>query len=606
MFLMKTGVRSVLSYGVVLVLFIPLGVFLVKTWDVRWIGDDGLINTRVVENILDGFGPVYNLGERVEAFTSPLWIWILAVFGLLGFRPDSTSVYLGLVTSLIGMLLAVWGAMRMARRPGERRRYALPLGMLVYAVIPPAWDYGTSGLETGLGLAWLGGMYFFLASMVARDRQGDLGRAKKAMVYAALLGLGPLIRPEMSIFSIGLLIPMVVAVLEDGNADRRFGWKRIVGKAARLFGLMAVLPVAYQVFRMGYYAALTSNTAIAKEAFVANWVQGWWYFENFFIFYYLFIPLGILGVFFVEMVRRKDSWAMKTAILSPVVCGIAYTLAVVKVGGDFMHGRFFLPGLFGGLLPVSVVFVDAFNRSTLSRIAGGLLIAAMVGWSVYCGTSLRMTVGNQNLIGDERGWYTRRAVTSNPMTAEDYRRLGSYKEATAVRSALESACKENGAACGGYVLVDKPNYGNVVHHGNRIPLNPKAVHASEQVVVMRGGIGVFGVAAGSRIHVVDRFGLVDPIASRLKLGPLRGRPGHEKYFPNSWMVARFADAGAVEDNAVEIAAEALSCTPLSELIDAVTAPLTFNRFWTNVAASFQYQALRVSPSVVEARKTFCK
>jgi len=47
-------------------------------WRQRWIADDGLIEARVVRQILAGHGPVFNPGERVEANTSALWTWLLA------------------------------------------------------------------------------------------------------------------------------------------------------------------------------------------------------------------------------------------------------------------------------------------------------------------------------------------------------------------------------------------------------------------------------------------------------------------------------------------------------------------------------------------------
>ena len=47
----------------------------------RWMSDDGFINCRVAQNVLDGNGPVFNVGERVEAVTSPLWIAVLTLVG---------------------------------------------------------------------------------------------------------------------------------------------------------------------------------------------------------------------------------------------------------------------------------------------------------------------------------------------------------------------------------------------------------------------------------------------------------------------------------------------------------------------------------------------
>ena len=50
----------------------------------RWISEDAFIDLRVVRNLLAGHGPVYNIGERVEAFTNPLWVALLTGYGALG------------------------------------------------------------------------------------------------------------------------------------------------------------------------------------------------------------------------------------------------------------------------------------------------------------------------------------------------------------------------------------------------------------------------------------------------------------------------------------------------------------------------------------------
>jgi arabinofuranosyltransferase len=51
------------------VLAVPLLIAGVAGWSNRWITDDGLIYLRVIRQITSGNGPVFNPGERVEAFT---------------------------------------------------------------------------------------------------------------------------------------------------------------------------------------------------------------------------------------------------------------------------------------------------------------------------------------------------------------------------------------------------------------------------------------------------------------------------------------------------------------------------------------------------------
>ena len=59
---------------------------------------------------------------------------------------------------------------------------------------------------------------------------------------------------------------------------------------------MFALPVAYQVFRMGYYASLVANTAYAKQATAVHWSRGWRYLREFVDDYILWLPLVAIAV----------------------------------------------------------------------------------------------------------------------------------------------------------------------------------------------------------------------------------------------------------------------------------------------------------------------
>jgi hypothetical protein len=66
-----------------LVLALPVATLLGAGWVHRSITDDGFIYLRVVQQIGAGNGPVFNVGERVEAFTGVLWVALLALLDLL-------------------------------------------------------------------------------------------------------------------------------------------------------------------------------------------------------------------------------------------------------------------------------------------------------------------------------------------------------------------------------------------------------------------------------------------------------------------------------------------------------------------------------------------
>ena len=208
---------------------IPALLLLVLGWTQRWVTDDAFINFRVVDQLLAGNGPVFNAGERVEAYTSPLWLAILAaIHGILGFVSlEWLTVVLGLLLSVAGVAMATAAAALLAH---PRRGLLIPAGALVFVALPPTWDYATSGLENGLVFAWLGGTYL---ALVAAHR-GDVTRIG---AIAVLAGLGPLIRPDLALFSVAFAA-LAVLVGTDRSAapdrpDRRAGG----GPARHLPGL---------------------------------------------------------------------------------------------------------------------------------------------------------------------------------------------------------------------------------------------------------------------------------------------------------------------------------------------------------------------------------
>jgi hypothetical protein len=60
-------------------LFIALGYALAIFVFVKnmWMSDDAYIMFRTIEQIFAGNGAVWNLGERVQVYTSVLWFWII-------------------------------------------------------------------------------------------------------------------------------------------------------------------------------------------------------------------------------------------------------------------------------------------------------------------------------------------------------------------------------------------------------------------------------------------------------------------------------------------------------------------------------------------------
>jgi arabinofuranosyltransferase len=386
--------------------------------------------------------------------------------------------------------------------------------------------------------------------------------------------------------------------------------RRATGALVLLGVSAAALPFVLELARMGYYATVTPNTAIAKEAFRANWRQGGCYFRNFFGVYAMPWPGAVVAVFLTARIQSlrasKDTLGLLVT-LPPVVAGIAHVVYVVGIGGDYMHARMFLAPVFVMLLPVSVVRVAAL--SPLERylpIAAGVVLS---GWLVVCAAKLRVKQENECDIGDERGWYALRAGVAAPIALASYRGHPFYEDAQKALIKIQANCPSidspearRVARCR-LLYFDDKDFEQLSPTRATYPL-AESLDPRIGAAVGYGAIGIFGYMMPDDVQVIDRHGLAEPVASHLEL-TLRGRPGHEKSLGNAWLVARYAAPITPEDASVAAARHALGCGSLQRLTQAEHAPLTWRRFLDNIAHAFEYTRLRVPRDPFEAEAKFC-
>jgi arabinofuranosyltransferase len=572
----------------------------------RWMDEDGFINLRIARNVLLGFGPVFNLDERVEAGTSPLWIAFLSIAGALRVRLEYAAVGGGIALTVAGLLLAEDAAwfLRAPGCPPLRRRWrepALPVGAAIFAVVPASWDYASSGLETGLSLAWLGASYRCVTERAA-------GRSAPGAWpwQAVLLGLGPLVRPELALYSAAFLGCFAWASVREraGPASR-------VRALAGILASAAAVPLAFQLFRMGYYASVTPNTAIAKEAFMANWNQGRCYFDNFFRTYLLPWPLVSAGIFWALRLRDDASarrWLLVACAVAPFLAATLHVIYLVAIGGDYMHGRLLVPALFAGLLPVMTLpWPLGASRAAAERLPLAVAGSSIAVWLVLCGGFLRVGVENICNVGDERGWYARIAEVANPVCVSDFRKHFFFDSGQKLARRVQADCGDlhrshaaDGRCRQVYLDDEKPLVSPAP------PASPLADDADPRVlgVVDVGAIGIVGYVLPSRVHVVDTNGLSDAIVARFEL-QTRGRPGHEKTLPVSWFLGRFAAPQPGEDAAVTAARHALHCGALGTLERDVRGPLSASAFLRNLGDAWANARLRIPRDPFEAEERFC-
>lgn len=560
---------------------LPVGVIAFLGWNRRWMSDDGFINIRVIANLFDGYGPVFNVGERVEVGTSTAWLAVLAAgHAVTPFLAVSRlAVWTGLLATVIGLVAVSAGAATLCRLQG-RTGPLLPFGTLVLAALPPFWDFATSGLETGLVFLWLGASFYLLGRRLDRIRDGRTSRTEvwQPLWPALLIGIGPLVRPDLTLIAAALGVALLF--------QSRRSWRSWIGGAV----VALAAPVLYELFRAGYYAALVPNTALAKGAGESLWRQGLTYLDDYAGRYLLLVPLCagiVLWVPRLVSAARRTDLAVAALLVLPVLGAALHAVFVLRVGGDFMHGRFLLPATFAAAMPIAVL---AAGRGAAARVLTLAPLAVVLVWSVTVGTQVRVpytnTIGPAG-IADERGVYVNDAGTPKPVIVEAFAEPGSivawYEQAVIARTLAES---------GERVFLDNQN---------RVP-----VADGYTVVTRMGNIGIFGVRAGPQVFVADRLSLANPIGARLDIVEVENpRIGHSQEVPLVWDLARFTATTPGDAPDVRAGREALACGELRDLQMAVTGPMTVQRFVRNVVDASHLTRLRIPADPFVARDQFC-
>ena len=143
--------------------------------------DDAFISFRYAQHLIDGHGLVYNVGERVEGFTNPLWTLLLAGVMGLGFDPVPASAVMGAAC----MAALAFTAAGLAWRLGGPWAAVAAAAMIGFD--PQAGLESVEGLETAL--------YALLVTVAV----GRLGRAAPGGHGASTVAfaLAALTRPEL-------------------------------------------------------------------------------------------------------------------------------------------------------------------------------------------------------------------------------------------------------------------------------------------------------------------------------------------------------------------------------------------------------------------------
>ena len=125
------------------------GIILLRT---AWVCDDAYITFRTVSNFINGYGLTWNIGDRVQVYTHPLWMFLLSALFYFTREPYYTSIVANIVISLTVLVVFSFGI--------KRSWWGTVIGITILTLSKTFVDYSTSGLENPLSHLLL--LVFFL------------------------------------------------------------------------------------------------------------------------------------------------------------------------------------------------------------------------------------------------------------------------------------------------------------------------------------------------------------------------------------------------------------------------------------------------------------
>jgi arabinofuranosyltransferase len=299
-----------------------------------WVAEDAYISFRTVDNFLNGYGLTWNIDERVQAYTHPMWMFVMTFANMF----ISSVYYASIVVSFLFCLIAIFRvvfAINSYYSKTDEKLVKLFLFILLLVGSKAFMDYTTSGLENPLSHLLL--VLFYSPILFSDDKIKDYNGKRQFFLFF-IASLAFFNRQD----TVLLYIPVLVYILVMSIKQKCF-WKTF--GIALLGTLPATLWLAFSLF---YYGFPFPNTAYAKlntgVHFIPLVIQGFEYYGDCLI----FDPVTLVFIT-VSLVFAFSSKERKL-VLSAIGI-ILYLLYILKIGGDFMRGRFFaLPFLLAVLI----------------------------------------------------------------------------------------------------------------------------------------------------------------------------------------------------------------------------------------------------------------
>lgn len=475
---------------VFLLLLIPFSWVFFNT---AWVAEDAFITFRAVNNLLDGHGPVWNIGERVQVYTHPLWYFLLTI----GTAIFKDSYYFSLALSYICLLGVLFV---FAKIIGDKYKdvpeinnttlmkpemIILPLVALLFS--RAFADYSSSGLENPL-------IHLFLALYVLTF-VSQFGLAKKFFITSLLYNLIFITRPD----AIFLITPASLYLFYQ-MVKTKDAWFKL--------SLLSMLPTfAWELFSIVYYGSFVPNTALAKVNIDYEKMILVKQAYHYFTFNLLHDPLTLGTIFVALVVAVFNKNIVPKLLMLGVVLQLVY---ITNVGADYMMGRFLSPSILVAVL--SLLFIHI-TKEKLYTMAYSIMIGLCSIVSFKHIMQSQVDYDDKFIspygIANERGFY--------------YQKLGLVS-----------------------VLMKYQGDYTKGHHWFRVG----EINKDSPNINFYCAIGMVGWSSGNT-YWIDPLALSEPFLSRLPAKKF-ARAGHyERAFPAGYILSRLSNRNELENSVLK-------------------------------------------------------
>jgi arabinofuranosyltransferase len=323
---LRASLAGRISIGLTLLALVLLTVHVLA---LQTLPDDAFISFRYAYNLARGFGPVFNPGQPVEGYTSPLWVFALGFLATLGLPIVETASALCFASALMTVALLP--------------RFSSALGLQLYGLEALLLALNTSyAVWAGSAMEMVPfGLLLVLATWAFLTD-------KHPLLVGLFFALLTLLRPEGVLFGGLALLFCVWDILHR----KKGSWRRLLWLAISY----GVPLVAHLVWRLVYYGYPLPNTFYAKVGLgLDQWLRGLHYLGQAATQYLLALTLPLL-LGLLQPFGRK--WAF-------LVSGLGlYLFYLSLVGGDWMVSyRLLVP-----VLPLVVILATYGLVATWRRL----------------------------------------------------------------------------------------------------------------------------------------------------------------------------------------------------------------------------------------------